>query len=127
MIMDKEEAAKEIQSKRDEFLNSIVFSFVSCGTPSSPASDDEISMWRNFIVRTVGFGVEEFRGKVKELYNKEDEAKLSELEKKIDKLYDEYVYSKKGASVPATICASSGVSVTFVVRDGKEYRVMKLS
>lgn len=125
--MDKEKAAKEIQSKRVEFLNNIVFAFVSCGTPSSPASDEEINMWRNFIVRTVGFGVEEFSDKVRELYNKKDDDKLSEIEKKINKLYDKYVYKKKDASVPATICASSGVSVTLVVREGEEYRVMKLS
>ena len=128
--MDKEEKlakAKELQGKRDEFLDNIVFTFVSCGTPSNPADDDEINVWKNLIVRTVGFGVEEFSGKVKELYNEKDKDKLSELEKKINKLYDEYVYNKEDTSVPATICASSGVSVTLVVREGKEYRVMKLS
>jgi len=123
---EKLEKAKRIQKKRDEFLDNIVFSFVSCGTSNNPSNDDEINTWRNLIVRTCGFGVEEFSHKARELYDEEDD-KLSEIEKKINKLYDEYVYEKKDASVPATICASGGISVTFVVRDGKEYRVMKLS
>lgn len=121
--------AKKLEEERNKFLNDIVFFFVSCGTPNNPADNEELKTYRNFVPILVGFGVEEYNEKMRELnYEKDKKDEISEFERKLDQLYDKYIRKgKDDTSVPPGMVVPGGVTITLVVRDGKEYRVMKLS